>query len=158
MIGKKLFTVLVLGVLGTLVVIGAAKFLPIQKLLSDQTQSETPGQHGPVTDITTVDQFTKVLKSKKPMIIKFHADWCGACNYVKGPFAELAHEHSHINFYEVNVDNEDIMNYADEHKVAKDGVEGLPTFVFRHNDKVNEQVVGGKDKKAMAKDIKKFFS
>ena len=31
MVGKKLFTVLFLGILGTLIIIGAIKFLPIQK-------------------------------------------------------------------------------------------------------------------------------
>jgi thioredoxin 1 len=162
MIGKKLFTVLLLGVLGTLVVIGAAKFLPIQKLfLANHTQghkSSAASEHGPITAITTVDQLSKVLKSDNPMIIKFHADWCGACTYVKGYFPELAHELSHINFYEINVDDQDIMSYIDKHKIAKDGIESLPTFVFRHGDKINEQIVGGMNKQDMTKEIKKVFS
>lgn len=159
MIGKKLFTVLFLGILGTLVVIGAIKFLPIQKAFKQRhSKTEHPAKQGPVKLIANVKELAQALKRKEPMVIKFYADWCGACNYVKGPFAEIAHEMSDITFYEVNVDDQDIMSYIDEHKVAKDGVESLPTFVLRKSDKINDQIVGGMAKEQLAKKIKNVFS
>lgn len=159
MVGKKLFTVLFLGILGTLIVIGAVKFLPIQKSFSTgHSATEHPAKQGPVKLISDVKELAKIIKSKKPIAIKFYADWCGACNYVKGPFSEIANELPDVTFYEINVDDQDIMSYIDEHKVAKDGVEALPTFVLRQGDKINDQIVGGMSKEKLAEKIKKVFS
>jgi len=159
MIGKKLFTVLFLGILGTLIVIGAIKFLPIKKSFSHgHSAMNHPLQQGSVKAIDTIKELATVLKRNKPIIIKFHADWCGACTYIKEPFAELAHELSTINFYEINVDDQDLMSYIDEHKIAKDGVESLPTFVLRQGNTINEQIVGGMSKEKLATKIKNVFS
>ena len=157
MISKKLFTVLLLGILGTLIVIGAVKFLPIQKSFQKNT-TENNCVKGLVTEIKEVDQLKKILEGVNPIIIKFYADWCGACNYVKGPFTKISNELPHIHFYEINVDNQDVMNYIDEHKIAKDGVEALPTFALRQGDKVNEQFVGGMSKDKLTEKIKNAFS
>lgn len=160
MLGKKLFTVLFLGILGTLIVIGTIKFLPLKKTCQNCTHEHgsktTPPTQGPVTTISTVKEFTHALNSKKDMIIKFYANWCGACNYVKGPFAEAAHEFSNIHFYDIDVDNQDIMNYVDEHKIGK--VEALPTFLFFKNGKSVEKIVGGMNKEHLKKEIKQIFS
>jgi len=157
MVEKKIFTVVLLGVIGTLIVIGAVKFLPLKKTFSPgHSATEHSTQQGPVEDITTEKQLTKILKKSHPMIIKFHATWCGACNYMKEPFAELAHELSDISFYEADVDNKDVMNYIDEHDVAN--VESLPTFVFFKKGKVIEQIVGGMKKEQLKKEIKQIFS
>ena len=159
MVGKKLFTVLFLGILGTLIVIGAIKFLPIQKSLSQgHTATDHSGEHESVKKISNIKELAQIIKSKEPMVIKFYADWCGACNYVKGPFSEIAHELSNIKFYDINVDDQDIMSYIDEHKIAKDGIEALPTFVLRKKDSINEQIVGGMSKEKLAEKIKQVFS
>ena len=158
MISKKLFTVLLLGVAGTLIVIGATKFLPIQKSLQNSQSLENNGPEKSVPEIKDVKQLKKIIQSDNPIIIKFHAHWCGACNYVKGPFTQISKELTHIHFYEVNVDNQDVMNYVDEHKIAKDGVEALPSFVLRQGNKVNEQFVGGMNKDKLTQKIKNAFS
>lgn len=157
MVNKKLFTVLLLGILGTLIVIGAIKFLPIQRSLQKHHSIEDDPK-GSITKITDVDQLKKALQQSGPIIIKFYADWCGGCNYVKGPFAEASNELSHITFYEVDVDNQEIMNYVDEHKISKNGIEALPTFVLREGNKINEQIVGGMSKDKLAEKIKNVFS
>ena len=95
------------------------------------TATEHSGKHESVKIISNVEEFAQIIKSEKPMVIKFYADWCGACNYVKGPFSEIAHELPDINFYDVNADDQGIMNYIDEHKIAKDGIEALPAFILR---------------------------
>ncbi len=158
MINKKLFTVLFLGILGTLIVITAIKFLPLQKAFKQNHAAKDQAIQGTVTEINDASELKKALEGDNPVVIKFHADWCGACNYVKGPFAAVSNEVSNAHFYEVNVDNQDIMTYVDEHKVAKDGVEALPTFVLRQGDKVNEQFVGGMSKEKLAEKIKNAFS
>lgn len=158
MIGKKLFSIVFLGVLGTLIIIGAVKFLPIQKAFQNNHSAQKHSIEGSVKTIEDVNQLKKALKNTNPIVIKFYANWCGACNYIKEPFAEISNDLSDITFYEINVDNQEIMNYVDEHKISKDGIEALPTFVLRKGEKINEQIVGGMSKDKLTHKIKNVFS
>lgn len=55
-------------------------------------------------------------------IIKFEADWCGACQKMKPVFASVAADESGVNFQTVNVDRQS--GLADRYRVTS-----LPTVV-----------------------------
>ncbi len=54
-----------------------------------------------VTDETFEEE---VLKSDKPVLIDFYADWCGPCKMLSPVIAEIADEHPEIKVCKVNVD------------------------------------------------------
>ena len=47
----------------------------------------------------------EVLKSEKPVLIDFYADWCGPCKMLSPIIDEIAEENSDIKVVKVNVDD-----------------------------------------------------
>lgn len=63
-------------------------------------------------------------KGNLPCVIDFYADWCGPCKMVAPIMDELADEyHGKINFYKVNVDNE-------QELASVFGVQSIPSILF----------------------------
>ncbi len=87
-----------------------------------------------VTYITSKDQFNSVvLQSKKPVVVKVFATWCGPCKSSTRPFEELSQEFPHATFAAVDIDkNGFIKQYATS----------LPTFLVFQNGKVVEKDEG----------------
>ena len=67
---------------------------------------------------------TEVLKSDKPVLIDFYADWCGPCK-MSAPHVEAI---------------------AEEKAAAKYGVMSIPTFIFIKDGEVLTKSVGAKNK------------
>lgn len=102
-------------------------------LLADAAQDS-------VIHITSEEQYQSLLKDSKPSVIKFAAEWCGACQSVKEPFAQVANdpELKDVNFVHVNID--DFQKLAQEN-----GVVGIPTFLYVQNGSSKHQEVGVKN-------------
>jgi thioredoxin 1 len=85
----------------------------------------------------TLENFTKeVVESKKPVIIKAHASWCGPCVQMTPIFEALEKEFKdRAHFVELNVDqSRDIaINY---------GVTSIPTFIFIKNGEIVDKETG----------------
>ena len=96
----------------------------------------------------TGDNFQEeVLKSNKPVLIDFYADWCGPCRMMSPIIDQIAEEMlDEIKVGKVNVDeNQELaMEY---------GVMSIPTIVIIENSKVKNTLVGVRDKN----DIKEMF-
>jgi thioredoxin 1 len=75
-----------------------------------------------------------VLKSKKPVLIDFYADWCGPCKMLSPVLAKIALEHPEINVVKCDVDtNQDL--------AMKFGVRSIPTVVaIKSGVEVNRKV------------------
>ena len=81
----------------------------------------------------------KVLKSEKPAVVDFYADWCGPCKMMGPVVEEIANERSDIKVGKVNVDDE-----AD--LAQKFNVMSIPTFIAFKDGKVAAQAIGGQSK------------
>ena len=61
----------------------------------------------PVMDVTTDTFRQEVLESEVPVVVDFHADWCGPCHQLAPVLKMLAEEHDGtIKFTKVNIDEE----------------------------------------------------
>ena len=93
-----------------------------------------------VLKITGENFEEEVLKSNKPVLIDFYADWCGPCRMMSPIIDQIAEEMSDkIKVGKVNVDeNQELaMEY---------GVMSIPTMVIIENGKVKNSLVGVRDK------------
>ena len=89
-----------------------------------------------------------VLKSDKPVLIDFYADWCGPCRMMAPIVDQIAEEMADkIKVGKVNVDeNQELaMEY---------GVMSIPTIVIIENGEVKNTLVGVRDKNEIKEMLK----
>ncbi len=79
----------------------------------------------------------KVIKSSKPVVVDFFADWCGPCKMLAPVFDTLQSENEDFDFYKVNVD--DNQNLA-----TSFGVSSIPCVLIFKDGEVVERSVGFK--------------
>ncbi|MGW5658563.1 thioredoxin [Streptomyces sp. NPDC003758] len=101
-----------------------------------------------VTDETFADE---VLKSGKPVLVDFWAEWCGPCRLVAPVLEALAAEHSDkITIVQLNVDDS-------PRTAAEYGVRSIPTLNVYRDGKVVKTVVGAKPRPALEQDLHEFL-
>lgn len=93
-----------------------------------------------VLTINSENYEEEVLKSEKPVLIDFYADWCGPCKMMAPVIDEIAQQKADsVKVGKVNVDeNQDL---AREY-----GVMSIPTIIILKNGTVEKTFVGVRDK------------
>ena len=71
----------------------------------------------------------EVIKSEKPVLIDFYADWCGPCKMLSPIIDEIAEENYEIKVVKVNVD--DSQDLAMKYQVMS-----IPTLVVIKNGNI----------------------
>ena len=104
-----------------------------------------------VVHLASEEQYEEILKDGKPTIVRFAAEWCGACQSVKQAYADLAGEVKDVTFVEVNVDKFQPL-------AQKNNVAGIPTFLYLHNGSIKHQEVGVKNPATFKEDVKHNIS
>lgn len=92
----------------------------------------------------STENFEKeVLKTEKPVLVDFYADWCGPCNAMAPVIEELAKElEGKVKVGKINVDeNPDI---AVEYNVMS-----IPTLIVFKNGKEEKRLVGLRNKEEL---------
>ncbi len=92
-----------------------------------------------VLKITNENFEEEVMKSEKPVIVDFYADWCGPCKMQSPIIDAIAEEQTGIKVGKVNVDE-------NQELATQYNVMSIPTILVIKNGEVSKQFVGLTDK------------
>ncbi|MBI4213779.1 MAG: thioredoxin [Chloroflexi bacterium] len=87
----------------------------------------------------------QVIKSDKPVLVDFYAEWCGPCRVVGPMIEELAAEYDgEVRFAKVNIDDHPDLAVAY-------GVQSIPTLLFFKQGTPVRRAVGALPKQELRK-------
>jgi thioredoxin 1 len=93
----------------------------------------------------------EVLKSEKPVLVDFWAEWCSPCRMIGPAVEQVAKEYSdRAKVGKMNVDQN--MNTPSRYNIR-----GIPTLLLFKGGQIQEQVVGLTSKEAIAKLLDKHI-
>ena len=97
----------------------------------------------------TDDNFdSEVLKSSKPIVVDFWAEWCGPCKQIAPTLEEISNEMANdVVIAKHNIDNE-------PNTPTKYGIRGIPTMLFFKDGELKATKVGATTKSNIVSWIK----
>ena len=104
-----------------------------------------------VIELTDSNFEETVVKSDKPVIVDFWAEWCGPCRMIAPFVKEISEEFEGKAIVgKVDVDNNNSV-------AVKYSIRNIPTVLFFKNGEVVDKQVGAAPKKALVEKLQKLL-
>jgi thioredoxin 1 len=102
-------------------------------------------------DFTDQNFEAEVLKSDKPVLVDFWAEWCGPCRILAPAVEAVADEYAdRVKVGKLNVDD-------NQSVTSRYQIRGIPTLLVFKNGEIQEQYVGVTSKDHIVKMLEKHF-
>src|SRR5262245_26598777 len=92
-----------------------------------------------VSKVSDSDFESEVLKSDKPVVVDFWAEWCGPCRMIAPALEEIAGTNGKVKIVKLNVDE-------NPQTAAKYGIMSIPTLMMFKNGELASRQVGAAPK------------
>jgi thioredoxin 1 len=97
------------------------------------------------TAVKTIDFEQEVLRSDKPVLVDFWAEWCGPCHAVSPILERIAAEREdELKLVKVNIDEE-------QELAIRYGVQSIPTMILFKGGEPAAAAIGAQPKGALEK-------
>ena len=92
------------------------------------------------------DEFNEIIKGEKPVVVDFHADWCGPCKVLSPILDELDSELDDVEFVKINVDDYPELSGSYE-------IMAVPTVIIFQDGEVKNRFSGVQPKEAILEKV-----
>ena len=92
------------------------------------------------------EEYAEIINSSSPVVIDFHATWCGPCKVLSPILEELNDEIEGVEFVKLDVDQHPQI-------AGQNQVMGVPTVVILKDGEVKDRFVGGQPKEVIKEKI-----
>ena len=107
---------------------------------------------GAISEVTDKEFETEILKSEKPVLVDFWADWCVPCHMVSPVVEEIGIDKAEkMRVAKLNVDD-------NPESAQRYGVMSIPTLILFIGGEERARVVGAKPKEAILREIEGHLS
>ena len=92
------------------------------------------------------EEYSEIVNSSNPVVIDFHATWCGPCKVLSPILEELDDEIEGVEFVKLDVDQHPQI-------AGQNQVMGVPTVVILKDGEVTDRFVGVQPKEVIKEKI-----